>query len=79
MRKTWKVINNLIATGVCKHTIKNLIVNGTKFTDDISIAEFFGEYFSKVADNLDRELPVSVMDPLAFMGDQVIQSLFASC
>ena len=76
MVKTWSLIKNLIGSNMNKSSIRQIIVNNIEYTDDLSIAELFSDYFSTVAPNLEHSLPQSNLNPLSFIQNSVPSTLF---
>ena len=63
---TWKTLNSLIRY---KNTSKDIILNhnGSTVSDPSAIADGYNNYFSKVASNLDGNIPDSKISPLNFL------------
>ena len=76
-RDTWIPLNSLIRY---KNTSKDVILNqgGSTVSDPSAIAEVFNNYFSNVASNLDRNIPLPNIAPLNFLGAHVENSFFCA-
>ena len=58
LRETSRIINNLLGRKTQQPT-NPMSINGTLGTDDIIVANHFNDYFSSVADNLVKKIPIS--------------------
>ena len=64
---TWKTINLL--TSKCRNskTIKSIFINNIECFDNPTIANFFNQYFSKIALELESQMPTSDIDPINYV------------
>ena len=64
IRMTWKTIN--LITSKCRNskTIKTILINNIECFDSPTIANFFNQYFSNIAIELETQIPPSDIDPL---------------
>jgi len=76
-RSTWRTIKSLTGRNKNKVEIDELYVNGEIFTNGNDISEHFNDYFCNVAANLDRDIPVSDIDPVRYLGAPNVTSMFA--
>ena len=58
-RKNWKLVNRILN--------RNRRGDGVDTSDPVVISDLFVDYFSSVAHNLDRNIPVSNTDPMDYM------------
>jgi Reverse transcriptase (RNA-dependent DNA polymerase) len=69
IKKTWQLIKSLITSNDQDSHIKELKIDGQKVSDPAIMAEKFNCYFSSIASNLSKKIPVSTrpfsdyMDP----------------
>ena len=75
-KKMWKTIKTLIGTSNDAQSIKELIVNGTRFTEESVIPDQFNKFFSEIAIHLENQLPPSNISPLSFMPPRSNRSFY---
>ena len=68
-RKTWKLINSLLAKNTKNNIIKQIMVNNTFIDNDDLMAETFNEYFCSIGNNLELAIPPSIHDPLQYLSN----------
>ena len=76
IKKTWRLVNDLIGKHLSRDTVKLLIVNDTEITDQAAIADIFAKYFGSAATDLEKSLPASSGNPLDYLNLNVPNSLF---
>lgn len=76
VKRTWNVINDLTNKHKNKQTIKSIIINDDIVTDRGEMAEYFNNYFSSIATELDSLIPPTCTDPLLNMNINSVQSFF---
>ena len=76
--KSWKTIHKLMGTKKSDTSVKELIINGLSYTDDLEIADKFNEYFTQIGSNLDADLPPSNTSPLSWMPSSHNRSFYLS-
>ena len=57
IKKSWTELSLLLGRKKPRTSIKELVVEGIRITEDIQMAEAMNEYFASVGSNLDSELP----------------------
>ena len=67
IRKTWDTIWNILSITKNKKTVKCLLFNNIEHVDAHNIAKIFNEYFSKVPNTLNSNIPPSDTDPLSYV------------
>ena len=67
IRKTWDTIRNILSITKNKNTVKCLLFNNIEHVDAHNIAKIFNEYFSKVPNTLNSNIPPSDTDPLSYV------------
>ena len=67
IKKTWKLLKNLIGTTSASSTISKIIKDGIEITDPKYIAEEFNYFFNSVGNSLSANLPPSDRDPLSYL------------
>ena len=77
-KKTWKYINSLLKNKSKNETIE-LKENESMISDPIKVAQKFNDYFSKIASDLDKSIPLSIDDPLQFIPNHNHSFFFAPC
>ena len=56
-------------------SINRILWSNIEYSDPGDIAEFFNNYFSSIATELDDILPASALDPLHYMRNKILSSL----
>jgi exonuclease III len=64
LKKTWGHIRKLLCRSSKKSSIKRIIIDDNEIQNELSIANYFSDFFSTVADDLARDLPDGVECPL---------------
>ena len=67
LRKTWTTIKMLMGNNTNKRSIKELVINGTSYVNELDIANEFNTFFSEIASKLVNELPPTTSSPLSWM------------
>jgi hypothetical protein len=69
MRKTWRVINNVIRpdSNTNRNTIKKIICDNIVYDDPLSISETFNNYFSTIGSNISNSVNCNENDHLQFL------------
>ena len=77
LRKSWETINRLTSMkkGNPSKRTSPISVNGVITNDPLLIAQDFKDYFSKVAENLDKSLPAPSTDPLSYLSGDYPNSM----
>ena len=57
IKKSWKLIKQLLAQKSKNNTVKSLIVDNNRIEDNSEMAEHFNDYFSSIAHTLYSQLP----------------------
>lgn len=78
LKRTWENINGLLRGKKVKDDITLLDDEGVEHTDANYVANRFGDYFSTVAYNLERDIPNPVTNPMDYMGPITNNSFYAS-
>ena len=78
LRNTWKLINGLMSRNSGRHSVKTIVVDGLETQDESQIANYFNEYFSNVAVNLESEIPSHCRSPSDYVTSNVPNSFFIS-
>ena len=78
IKSTWNLINNLTGRNLNKSSINKIIWNSCEYSESPDIAHAFNSYFASIAQKLDSDLPLSTVDPLEYMGNDVSSTLFLS-
>ena len=66
-RKLWKTINHLTNSSSSPPNTRHILLDNKLLSSDNEIANAFNSYFSKIALNLDSELPPARSDPLQYL------------
>ena len=78
-RNTWKLLNTITSRGMSnKQSPDEVLVGGDKIDNPREIADAFCEYFSKVGENLEANIPTVSTSPLYCMGESNGNSFFAA-
>ena len=67
LKKTWRTIKELMGTSYNKSEVRELVINGTSYKNELDIANEFNNFFSKIASKLVNELPPTTTSPLSWM------------
>ena len=67
MHKTWSTISSVLQTSQNKNTIKAILFNNVEITDEFDIAHLFNNFHTRVATELESNMPASNIDPLNLM------------
>jgi len=74
---TWRLVRRILNSNR-KYNEIVLDVEGSQISDNNRVAEAFNSYFSSVAENIDRSIPLSDVFPLSYLGLlEFNQSFFA--
>jgi len=77
-RETWKSINSLVGR-VNKKSGPVEILSGSNLENNPqTIAQCFNSYFTHIADDLNKQIPLTNVSPLRYMGDRMPNSFFSS-
>ena len=76
LRRTWKNINNLIATNKKPKEIKRIIYSNVTYTSNKDIANAFNNFFCSIGTEYDSKIPTPDMDPCKFINVNHLQSYF---
>ena len=66
-KKLWQTLNGLTSENVKIRKSNDITHNNKLITDSKAKAEHFNNFFGKIAEQLDKELPKSTIDPLSFL------------
>ena len=58
--------------------MRSIIVNDIEYTNDLSIAELFSNYFCTTAPNIDQSLPQSDFNPTSYIHNYVTSNFILS-
>ena len=75
IKKSWKLIQDLIGRNRRPELIRQLCYNGTTTTDQLQMAEILNNYFTSIATELDEALPQPTVSPLNYV-NPINQSSF---
>jgi len=75
-RGTWREINTLIGRKNSNKPLSELVHDGITCSAPQDIANSFNTYFTNVAAELDRKIPVRNIRPTSYMGDRNSSSFF---
>ena len=64
IKKTWKIVSDLVGTKKNVHAKISLVVDGEETDDCMVIAEHFNNYFCEVATHLECNIPPPTLDPV---------------
>ena len=67
LKKTWKIINNILSRNRDKKVIKKIVINNTSYCDDSDIASVFNDFFCSIGAKYDSEIPSTNLDPCHFI------------
>ena len=76
IKKTWKCINSLIKFWKPQNSIV-LKENNLEYHDEQKVSEYFNTYFSNIATELDKNIPVTRKSPIDYMNPPSISSFYA--
>ena len=76
VRATWSTVNSILNRKKKSSVPSSLIVDDREIGDGTDISNHFCDYFSSIADELDRSIPLSNVDPLSFMPQSAPSSFF---
>ena len=76
LRKTWKLINDVILDTKFKKFVPIVNDNGSEISDRREIAQNFNNYFCNVANLLDSTIPAQLSDPRDNINVNLSSSLF---
>ena len=65
IKKTWKLIKNLIGSTSTNSNILKIVKDGSEITNQKHIAEEFNNFFNSIGNSLSTNLPPSDRDPLS--------------
>ena len=77
IRRTWKIMHDLIGKNVANRKIKKLLIDNTMFTEDKDISERFNEFFKTAVTSLNENLPPSNTSPISYVSNSPVESLFS--
>ena len=80
-RLTWETLNNLMDRRSSEKLPKSIVRNGVEIHDDETMANIFNDYLSNLPLQLDRDVPLSNLDPLHFVNPNIASTLvnFSHC
>lgn len=79
IKTTWRNINKILKNNrSCSLTIDKIVHEGSSVTGSENISRVLNGYFTNVAENLDKQIPVGGRSPLSYMSPSLPQSFFAS-
>ena len=67
IKKTWKIINNILSKNRKSNEINRIICNNVIYTDNDDIANEFNKFFCSIGELYDSKIPASDMDPCKFI------------
>ena len=70
VRATWRSINYILKPNSNKTQFPNLRVNGKMIKDAMEVAESFNDYFARIGNELNNQVPRSNIDPMSFVNRQ---------
>ena len=76
--KTWSIIRSIISMNPkSKQNIKKIVYNNIEYINNLEIADIFNEFYSRIALDLDNEIPnVNSTDPLSYFTQNSIPTLY---
>ena len=76
IKQTWKNVREVLSTNVCNKKIKSIIIDGNLVDDPEQMVEHFNKFFTNIAANLERDIPLTSMSPLKYIKRNHLCSLF---
>ena len=76
LKKTWKIINNILSRNLEKKSVKKIIFNNLSYSEDVEIASIFNDFFCSIGMKYDSEIPFSNLDPCHFIDVRHSHSFF---
>lgn len=76
LRDTWKLIGSLMKSSRPKSTSLSLNIEGSKVSEEVTVAEYFNDFFSSIASNLNRNIPPPTNDPSSNICHSTYRSIF---
>lgn len=76
IKKTWQILKEVIGNKKGKTSIQSIMINDVNCTDPTRIAEEFNAYFVNVGSELERQIPVSTVDPGTYLRGNYRDSIF---
>ena len=67
LRKNWDLLRNLLGSKKKSNFVEELVSDGITFTSQTDIVEKFNDFFTSIANNLDRNLPVNGTSPTSYV------------
>ena len=67
IKKTWKLLKNLIGTTPTSCNISKIVKNGLEITNEKDIANEFNSFFNSIGNSLSTDLPPSDGNPLSYV------------
>ena len=74
--RTWRNIRRILSTNKCPKNTKSIFVHGNLVDDPLLMAEHFNDFFTNVAANLEREIPMTSESPLKYVASNNLSSFF---
>ena len=76
VKKTWKLLNSLLSSNRNKSKIKSILINNELVSDDETISREFCNYFSSIANDLERDIPLPQISSLDSLNPNNQNSFF---
>ena len=76
IRKTWQIIKDILGQNNKTKSNFKIISDNIEYVNNIELAELFNDYFSKIATTLDHNLPHTNTDPLKYVENNCLSSIF---
>ena len=78
LKKTWKVLKDIIGKKKSKHLPNRFLVGNGEVTNKKQIATGFNNYFTNVGKELQKNIPRTNIDPLQYIRDSNLNTIYLS-
>ena len=79
IKKTWSIIHEIIGHSknyATRRKLEGLIHNGVLNSSSVEMAQIFSNFFGNIAQNIDNAIPISNEDPVSYVCDNNLSSIF---
>ena len=76
IKDTWRLIDQFIRGNKNASNISLIDEHNSEQSNPKDVSNIFCKYFSSVAEEIDKDIPPSVIDPLNYLGDRNVNSFF---
>ena len=77
IKDTWRLIDQFIRGNKNASNISLIDEHGSEQSNPKDVSNIFSNYISSVAEEIDKDIPPSVIDPLNYLGDRNVNSFCA--